>query len=520
MKLIACLAALIAAACPLPAEAETINVRRGDDLQAALERARPGDVLALEPHAIFVGNFVLPVKPVTSQRFITLRTAIPDRATALPGWRISPALAIPLAKIRSANSTAALRTAPGAHHWRLELLEFQPNAAGAGTILDLGDGSPAQSSLSQVPYELIVDRCYIHGDPEKGQKRGVGLNSAATTITGSHVSDIKVIGQDSQAIAGWNGPGPYRIENNYLEAAGENFLLGGAVPSIRDLVPSDVVFRRNHVTRPGGWRQERWSVKNLFELKNARRVMVDGNVFETHWSGAQAGYAIVLTPRGEEGRAAWAVVEDVTFQFNIVRDVAAGINILGHDDGGASGLARRIRIANNLFYRLDREWGGNGFFLLIGDGPEQVAVDHNTIIQTGNVVSAYGESSGRPVPIAPFSFTNNLALHNANGVHGQGQAVGAGTLEAYFPDFVFRRNVLAGGSAARYPPGNEFPGEAEFARSFVNFAAADYRLAAGSSYRSAGTDGRDLGADTVTLLRKTKGVERGTPEEGVRLPRR
>ena len=30
---------------------------------------------------------------------------------------------------------------------------------------------------------------------------------------------------------GWNGPGPFLIENNYLEAAGENIMFGGNDPS-------------------------------------------------------------------------------------------------------------------------------------------------------------------------------------------------------------------------------------------------------------------------------------------------
>jgi hypothetical protein len=40
-----------------------------------------------------------------------------------------------------------------------------------------------------------------------------------------------------------------------------------------------------------------WSVKNLLELKHARRVRVEGNVFESNWSQAQDGFAIVLTVR-------------------------------------------------------------------------------------------------------------------------------------------------------------------------------------------------------------------------------
>ena len=37
-----------------------------------------------------------------------------------------------------------------------------------------------------------------------------------------------------------------------------------------------------------------WSVKNLFELKNARNVLISGNIFENHWQESQPGYAIVF----------------------------------------------------------------------------------------------------------------------------------------------------------------------------------------------------------------------------------
>src|SRR4029079_8801826 len=56
------------------------------------------------------------------------------------------------------------------------------------------------------------------------------------------------------AIGGWNGPGQYSIENNYLEASGEVFLLGGSDPAISNLVSEDVVIRYTHMTRPMSWR--------------------------------------------------------------------------------------------------------------------------------------------------------------------------------------------------------------------------------------------------------------------------
>src|SRR5262249_45679041 len=148
--------------------------------------------------------------------------------------------------------------------------------------------------------DLVVDRVYVHGDPAYGQKRGIGLNSASTSILNSYIAEIKAVGQDSQAICGWNGPGPYIVTNNYLEAAGENVLIGGADPFIPNLVPSDITFTKNYFTKQLAWRTQSWQVKNLLELKNAQRVAIDGNVLEYNWQAAQNGYAIAFTPRNQD----------------------------------------------------------------------------------------------------------------------------------------------------------------------------------------------------------------------------
>jgi hypothetical protein len=476
----------------------TIRVGAGGDLQAALDRARGGDVIELASGASFSGNFVLPAK--TGTRYTILRTASTAGLPAAAA-RIDPSYSGKLARIFSPNGTPALRTADGAHHWRLMLLELGPNGSSAGDILVLGDATAAQSGES-APHDLVVDRCYIHGDPVRGQKRGIAMNSASTTVIGSYISDIKSATQDAQAIAGWSGRGPFLVENNYLEASGENFMLGGAQPGVNGLVPSDVVFRRNHVSRPVSWRAENWSVKNLFELKNARRVLVEGNLFENHWVDAQPGYAIVLTPRGERGAAPWATVEDVTFRYNIIRNVAAGFNLLARDDNGASGTMRRVRIADNLVVRVDRgDWGGNGNFMQIGEGPPEVIVEHNTIMHTANLLNVYGGSRESPSTGERFVFRNNIARHNTNGVIGQGLALGTDTINAYFPGAVFLRNVLAGGRASRYPADNLFPEMDAFPDQFVNYAGGDYRLKPGSEFRRAATDGADLGVNFIELVR-------------------
>jgi hypothetical protein len=242
-------------------------------------------------------------------------------------------------------------------------------------------------------------------------------------------------------------------------------------------------------------------VKNLFELKNARRVLVEGNLFETHWQDAQPGYAIVFTPRGEGGAAPWAVVEDVTFRYNVVRNVAAVFNFLARDNNGASGPLRRVKIADNLFYGVDRSaWGGNGTFLQIGEGPAEISVEHNTIMQTGNVITAYGGTRQAPSAADRFVFKDNIVLHNANGVIGTGLAIGNDTLSKYFPGAAFYRNVLAGGNASRYPADNSFPTVAWLRDQFQDVATYDYRLRPGSSLRQSGSDSRDVGVGYTALI--------------------
>lgn len=480
-----------------PAPGDVITVAEGGDLQRALDGARPGDTIVLSPGAVYTGNFVLPNKNGT--RFVTLRTAAAD-GQPRNGLRVQPSHAPALAKIQSPNGQPAVRTAPGAHHWRLQLLEFLPTRNGSGDIIALGDGGRAQSDRAQVPHQLMVDRCYIHGDREHGQKRGIALNSATTTIVNSYVAGITAKGQDTQAIGGWNGPGPYVIENNYLEASGENFLLGGADPAIHGLVTEDVTFRRNHLAKPLEWRDQGWQIKNLFELKNARRVLVEGNLMEYTWHQAQVGYAILLTPRNQDGGAPWATVDDVTIRRNVVRHAGGGVQITGADTNHPSGPARNIRIVDNLFYDIDaKKWGGTGAFLLIGNGPSDIIVEHNTVRQSGNIVMAYGGSRKDPLEIHGFRFRDNLINHNLYGVHGADRAPGADTLRAFFPEAVFQNNGIAGGDAKRYPPGNTFLDVEEFERQFVNAAAGDFRLRPGSRFRGAASDGKDLGADFAAL---------------------
>jgi len=587
------------------ASAATINVPAGGDLQAALNAAQAGDVITLQPGASYVGNFVLPNKGALSA-FITVRSAAADSALPPAGVRITPAYAAQLPKIHSANSTAALRTATATNHWKLMFIEFQANQNGYGDVIDLGMGDSTQTQLSQVPYALVLDRVYIHGDAVQGQKRGISLNSSDTQILNCWISDIKTVGQDTQAIGGYNGPGNYLIENNYLEAATENVLFGGSDPLIPNLVTTNITFRRNYLTKPLAWRDPiiatpanvaatvapgggalaagtywykvvarvpagqgnkatsaasveasatiaagttggvtiswtpvvgaadylvygrsagtenvywtttnsfftdtgaagaggtpasatKWAVKNIFELKNAQDVLVEGNVFENLWVAAQSGYPIVFTPRNQNGTAPWAVVQRVTFQHNIVRHTAGGVNILGTDNLAPSQLTNHITVRDNLFDDMGTAWGSGSKTILMGPGGDAITIDHNTFITTDSTILAvYGGTAAAPTPITGVAFTNNMSEHRTYGIFGDNYSTGSSTINAYLPGSVIAGNILAGGSASKYPLGNFFPTVAFWDASFANYAAGDYHLLASSLYKNTGTDGADPGAD-------------------------
>jgi hypothetical protein len=468
-----------------------IEVAAGGDLQGALDRAQMNDEIVLEAGATFSGPFTLPRK--SGSGWITVRGSAPDEALPGPGARMAPSYSDTLPKLESGGDSV-LTAAKGAHHFRLVGLEIRPSP---GTrVVNLVTLGANEDSLDALPDYITIERCYLHGDPVKGTRRGIALNSRHTVIVDSYLSDFKEVGADSQAICGWNGPGPFQIENNYLEGAGENILFGGADPHIKDLVPSDISIRRNLLRKPLAWKKgdpeyagTPWTVKNLLELKNARRVVIEGNRLEQNWVDAQSGFAVLFTVRNQEGTAPWSVVEDVTFHDNVVSHTTAAVNILARDDNAPSGSARGLSVLNNLFDDVGGErWGGSGRLFQILDGAADVLIAHNTAFHTGNLMTV----SGRPNP--GFVFRDNLVFQNEYGLIGDGTAPGSPTLQAYFPGAVFRRNVIVGATASSYPDDNFFP-RAVGLVGFVNRLAGDYRLSPSSPYRAAATDGKDVGVD-------------------------
>jgi regulation of enolase protein 1 (concanavalin A-like superfamily) len=234
-------------------------------LQTAINEAAPGDTILLRAGETFAGNFLLKAKSAAATAFITIRSDAPDTAFPAPGIRLVPpgksganvaAGALPrlVGLGGTLKSTPVVRTEPGAHHYRLQFLEIDGTGnVGYETLVQLGENTSDQTSVSGSPHDFTIDRLYLHGHRTKGMKRGIALDCRNAIVIDSYISDIKSL-SDSQAIAVFNGAGPFTIVNNYLEAAGENILFGGADPKTANLVPSDIEIRGNYILKPLAWR--------------------------------------------------------------------------------------------------------------------------------------------------------------------------------------------------------------------------------------------------------------------------
>jgi len=461
-----------------------IEVKAGGNLQAALDKARYGDVIVLESGATYRGPIVLPFKESDQgdNQYITITTSKPD---GIPGenQRVDPQIhAQAMPRIVAPDSSVAIATAERAHHYRFVGIEFSP-AADSKYVYNLIDlGKSEYKSLSQFPHHLIFDRCYVRSTGLNKARRGFGLNSGDTTIINSYISGFAGVGDETQGICGWNGPGPFKIINNYIEGGGQNIMFGGADPAVPNLVPSDIEIRRNFMYKPGEW-FGRATIKAVIELKNARNVVIDGNVLEL---GGLTG-AFVLTVRNQSGKAPWSTLEDIAVTNNIVRHSNTGFSILGRDDYNKSQQAKRIRIANNLLVDIVPDYSA---VFIAGCCGDSVTVENNTVQQTGNIMTCYGP------PTSNFVFRNNIVQFNSYGFvcpanalspdsRGNIIADNTGTISANgYPANVPRRNLIV----TSYKQAG-----------FVDYVQGDWRLAAQSKVKGRGTDGKDPGVDFAAL---------------------
>ena len=533
-----------------PSAGKQTLVPAGANANIALENAACGDVILLQAGATFKGPITLPAKNCDPQHWITLRTSAADSSLPPEGTRITPCYAgissLPgrptyscssarnvLAKIQIANGAGAITVAEGANYYRIIGLEVT-RQSGTGVVYGL-------VKILGAADHLIFDRVWMHGTALDETTRGVYLGEGTNVaVIDSYLNDFHCIARtgactDSQTINGGNGllpTGPYKIVNNFLESAAENILLGGANQVAT--VPADIEIRRNHMFKPLSWMPKsstfigvNFIAKNLFEVKNAERLLFEGNVMENSWGGfSQVGWGMVLTPRGS-----WAADRDITIRYNTISHVGAGFQICATQDMLPSGqkvdslASEHISIHDVTVDDMSAStYNGDGIGFQISSGfmvntpLNNVTINHVTMMTDPNktllVVGA--EQSN---PMLPFNivFTNNIAVAGKYSVWSTGGIVGACaksgqpliTFNQCWSSYTATDNVLIAypSSQGPWPQGNFFASSDSAAGLTSTGTAGTYELLSSSPYEHMASDGTPLGADVNTIAAKTAGVQ-------------
>jgi len=548
-----------------PSPGKVHLVKAGDNLQAALDHLACGDTLSLEAGATFSGRFLLPNKNCDDSHWIIIRTSAPDSELPKEGSRLTPCYggvaSMParpdfhctstknvLAKVvfEGKAGEGPIMFASGANHYRLEGLEIT-RGGGQNSITAL-----IAPEVHNSAHHIVLDRVWVHGTAQEETTRGVYLTGTSyVAIVDSFFSDFHCVAitgacGDAQAIGGGGGDipsGPYKIVNNYLEASGENIMFGGGSATI---TPADIEIRHNYLFKPLIWKPEQpgfvggtsgkpFIVKNLFELKNAQRVLFEGNILENSWGGVgQTGFAILLTPKNQAPNVCpLCRVTDITLRYNRIRHAASGMTIanVASDTGGFSTAGERYSLHDLVFEDIDGTVykGFGALAVILSNGPplRDVKIDHVTAFPPRVFVSLGANHETLPTN---FSITNSIlsaaereitsAGGKQNCAFGMVQLGPEAVLKSCFTSYTFKNNVIIAPKGA-WPAGNSFP-KNEGAIGLVNYnhgLDGDYHLCQAknnpppcgqaSKYAHSGSDGKDPGADIDALEAATHGAASG-----------
>jgi hypothetical protein len=429
----------------------TVSVPAGG-LQAALNAAKGGAVLCLT--GTHSGNFSVPAR--TDAGWVVIRST-----GAIPNGRIRPSTAGSLAKIVTPNVASALRF--NARSVRTLVLGVEITGpcgprSGPETVALIEVGTANESAIADLPTDIAFERVYAHGCATQRTRRAFALNGGAQTVRDSWCAEIHS-DFDSQCVISWNGTGPILVENNTLEAASENVMLGGANMRIPGVVPSDITVRRNHISKPIAWKGANWNVKNLVETKFSARVLIEGNVLEGAWLDGQTGYAFVLkssNPSGTGG-CTWCSSSDWTIRRNLIRNVASGFTLGGRADNTQTDSSnRRIVIEENWIEPINvGQYNGEGRpFMFTSDNSDLVI--RKNVFEGGNASAAL-MFDGTSNPARNVTVSNNVIPRGQYGLFTGGSSEGLPSwTKGPQGTKTWSANAIIGSSNATYPAGTSW----------------------------------------------------------------
>ncbi len=450
---------------------------------------------------------------------------------------------------------AGLAVLPGASYYRLIGIEI------------VNVPTPATTGFREMNYfnlvnvdqnsdHILFDRDYIHGTGYPS-KTDVGINLAGTNhaVIDSYIDQINVwwtVGgpeDNGMGILIGYGPGPYKIQNNYIGAVGNSLFIAddGSSGINLNTPPHDVEVIGNyfHVepafddASPAGANGNHYTDRNLLEFKYGQRWLIQGNIFDGIFASTQnegVGITAGLRPAAGDGPNTHTTLSDILIKDNIFRNCANGIDIFSSSGNPAEpepAGAARIKVQNNLFQYIDGSIQGQysadypaGTMGFVFGGPTDVIFDHNTmyrnhgdfpsLIISDSIDNQDGHNTSE-FPGVNFQFTNNVGnvtWDNCYGLVAQGGITGTAALNSLFvtraasvaPSWVVQGNGFVQMSAdannscpALYPANNTW---ASNTAGFANPIMGNYSLNA-SPFNGKAIDGSDPGINSSELAAAT-----------------
>lgn len=472
--------------------AAVISVTAGQSLQAAIETAVAAGGGTIEAEAGMYPSFQL--RGRIGGGVITIRPKGWQQATGVRVAAQTPVVIAP-------STTVGIGCDLGASGYLLQGLSVSSPGIN-GTMIALANQA---MRVEDLPTGIALVGCWLDGG--NACKRGVDAGGAGITILDSRIFGVFKVGQDTQAIGGAQGCGPFGIDNNYLSASTETLMFGGDDPRIAGLIPSDITITRNTLTKDPAWQATKLTVKNTLELKNAQRVLIEGNIIERSWQDGQVGFLVVFGVRNQSGGAPWSTVRDVEMRYNVCRHGNQGLELLGLDDiKDSAGVMRpsarmqHINIHDNLFYDLAAAGYGVGskFAMFVNNGPIDARLVHNTF--SGPVSVGLALSSGpSKVPAAGLIVRDSIIPEGGYGIKADAVVEGLPSWTACVDAAsVFDSNQIVKTQMARtvkYPGTMNMVGPVMFDAGFV---AAPPML---------GSDGAPVGCDLAKIRALLPGLD-------------
>jgi hypothetical protein len=430
---------------PPPPVPNVVSVSLASSIEAAYNQATvptglpvgvASVVLVLDPLASYSESVTLLDKPgITADNPLLITTL--GYVSKGDGWdgMVRPQDVVNMATIQSPDANPGLWIR--ADHIRVQGIAFDYNAQGRATEI-IRIGTDTETDPANAPQNIAINQVLVEGHPTTGQRRGIRVHGNGVNISQVYIHNIWDYMADSQAISADRGGWNVTIRFSHLEAASENFILGGGTAPA-GFTPTGWLLEDVELYKPLSWQTDEVEgrvVKNLLELKHAKDVTIRRVLAVNNWNDGQDGTGVLLTYATNGQCPGCGGIDNVLIEDMVIVNTRAAFNFIGYSyqntaPAGPPMNAKKLQnvtIRNVYVSSYGTGSAGRLFMFSNVGGAHNITVDRLTAINNGNqwFVGSNGfkwteQPDGTVLrevggPWQGFRFTNSVVTYN--GLYG------------------------------------------------------------------------------------------------------